>query len=139
MTAARASRWRRCGRHRAKAAARAAAACLPPADKSTTSAPLSAAAVADLGRLCVESIKLDRRLVRDVVLDPESRSRATALLRLARALGLSTAAGGIETEAQAELLRGAGCEILQGYRFHRPLEVDALHAAMQSAPAMLAA
>lgn len=96
-------------------------------------------AVADLGRLSVEAVKLDRRLVRDVVLDPESRSRATALLRLARALGLTTAAVGIETTAQAELLRGAGCEILQGFRFHRPMEVDALHAAMRSAPVLLAA
>lgn len=49
-----------------------------------------------------------------------------ATLALGRALGLTTLAEGVETEAQARLLRQLGCDQVQGYYFDRPLSVQAI-------------
>jgi sensor c-di-GMP phosphodiesterase-like protein len=43
---------------------------------------------------------------------------------MAHALGLRIVCEGVETVAQLCALRTAGCEILQGYLFARPLPVD---------------
>ncbi|MGZ8401063.1 MAG: EAL domain-containing protein, partial [Methyloceanibacter sp.] len=44
-----------------------------------------------------------------------------AAIRLANELGLEVIAEGVETEAQARFLMGAGCEQAQGYYFSRPV------------------
>jgi diguanylate cyclase (GGDEF)-like protein/PAS domain S-box-containing protein len=79
-----------------------------------------------LGRLPVDKIKIDQRFVRELPGDPESQAIVTAVLSLSRALGKSTVAEGIETQAQAELLRRAGCTRGQGYHFGRPMSSAAL-------------
>jgi EAL domain-containing protein (putative c-di-GMP-specific phosphodiesterase class I) len=48
-----------------------------------------------------------------------------AIVALARSLRLHLVAEGIETEAQAEVLRSMGCDELQGYLFSRPVPTDA--------------
>jgi len=45
---------------------------------------------------------------------------------VARSLGMSTVVEGVETEAQADLVRQFGCDKGQGYLFSRPLEAHAL-------------
>jgi len=47
-----------------------------------------------------------------------------AILAMARALGMSAVAEGVESQAEADLLRAKGCETLQGFLFSRPLEAD---------------
>ena len=44
-----------------------------------------------------------------------------ATLALAHALGLTAVAEGVETEVQRQFLDDNGCDVLQGYFFHRPL------------------
>ena len=44
-----------------------------------------------------------------------------AILSLAQALNLRTVAEGIEDEATADLLRGLGVDLLQGYFFSKPM------------------
>ena len=51
-----------------------------------------------------------------------------AIVSLAHALGLRTAAEGVETAEQAETLRGLGCDMAQGFYFHRPLAAEELEA-----------
>jgi EAL domain-containing protein (putative c-di-GMP-specific phosphodiesterase class I) len=43
------------------------------------------------------------------------------MVDLARHLGLNLIAEGVETQAQFDLLRAAGCEKFQGYLFSRPV------------------
>ena len=44
----------------------------------------------------------------------------TSVTRLAKALGMSVVAEGVETEPQRQILIAAGCDHLQGYHFGRP-------------------
>ena len=74
-----------------------------------------------LGRLPIDKVKIDQRFVRDLPQNAESSAIVAAILALSIALGKSTIAEGIETQAQAELLRSAGCGLAQGYHFGRPM------------------
>ncbi len=81
-----------------------------------------------LHKLPISTLKVDRSFVADL----DVRDRALALTRsivaLARALHLQVVAEGVETPRQAELLRGLGCDELQGYLYSRPLPADQLAA-----------
>lgn len=78
--------------------------------------------LADLHRLRVSSLKLDRSIVREMISDPSVRQIAHGMLHLARVLDLGTVAVGIETEEQAAHLASAGCRTLQGFHFYQPME-----------------
>ena len=49
-----------------------------------------------------------------------------AIIEIARALGMTTVAEGIETPTQRERLRDLGCPLAQGFLFARPLEAVAM-------------
>ncbi|HKK48804.1 MAG TPA: EAL domain-containing protein [Alkalispirochaeta sp.] len=78
-----------------------------------------------LRRLAVHRIKIDRSFVSDLVhSDGSPNPRATPLVEamvfMAKTLGIGTLAEGVETEAEAEILRDLGCETFQGYLFGKP-------------------
>jgi EAL domain-containing protein (putative c-di-GMP-specific phosphodiesterase class I) len=56
-----------------------------------------------------------------VTVDYRNAAVVRAAIRLANELGLEVIAEGVETEAQARFLMGAGCEQAQGYYFSRPV------------------
>jgi EAL domain-containing protein (putative c-di-GMP-specific phosphodiesterase class I) len=66
-------------------------------------------------------VKLDRSFVAGLSADPRKTSIIQAVLWLARALGMSAVAEGVEEEADVHALREAGCPLLQGYLFGRPM------------------
>jgi len=51
-----------------------------------------------------------------------------SIIAMAQALGLRVVTEGIETEAQAELLRSLGCDEVQGYLFGKPDSAEAAFA-----------
>lgn len=73
-----------------------------------------------LQRLPFHKLKLDRSLTADVVENRRTYSIVRAVADLARALGLTLIAEGVETSSQARILQAAGCGYLQGYFFGRP-------------------
>ena len=83
-----------------------------------------------LSRAKFSKIKIDQSFVRAAA-DGERESVAivTAILALAQGLGVATTAEGVETEAQADVMRRLGCSQLQGFHFGRPVSVEALHGA----------
>lgn len=67
------------------------------------------------------TLKIDRGFVRDVSDDAEDRDLVIAAVRMAKALGLRVVAEGVETDAQWMFLNGIECDIVQGYRFGKPV------------------
>ena len=76
--------------------------------------------------LPLDALKIDRTFVQHVVDDAEHERLVRTLLSMARSLGLSTVAEGIETPAQHRALARAGCTAAQGWLYARPLSPDAL-------------
>jgi diguanylate cyclase (GGDEF)-like protein len=66
-------------------------------------------------------IKIDRSFVREVELRPEAAAIIRAIISLANALGMTTTAEGVETEAERDYLRAQGCRQMQGYLFSQAL------------------
>ena len=78
-----------------------------------------------LRKLPLDKLKIDKSFVDDLN-SPASAAIIQAIVALAKALGLKTTAEGVETEAQRLFLRAAGCELLQGFLFSRPLTAAAM-------------
>jgi diguanylate cyclase (GGDEF)-like protein/PAS domain S-box-containing protein len=79
-----------------------------------------------LKRFPLHTLKIDQSFVRDIDTDPDDRAIVQAIIQMARALNLQTIAEGVETQAQHEFLRGEGCDMVQGYRFCRPIDGAAI-------------
>jgi EAL domain-containing protein (putative c-di-GMP-specific phosphodiesterase class I) len=56
--------------------------------------------------------------------------KAKAIIELAKGLGYTTVAEGVESPEQRQVLTELGCDQLQGYLFAEPLAPDALAAMM---------
>jgi EAL domain-containing protein (putative c-di-GMP-specific phosphodiesterase class I) len=78
-------------------------------------------------RLPFTELKIDRSFVAVCEWDQEAWKIIRATISLARELGLSVVAEGIETETVEFRLRNAGCQIGQGWRFGRAMSEAALH------------
>ncbi len=74
-----------------------------------------------LARLPLDELKIDRTFIIDVVENKDSQAIVSTILFLAKSLGLSTVAEGVETLQQLEFLQQAGCDQYQGYYFSRPV------------------
>jgi EAL domain-containing protein (putative c-di-GMP-specific phosphodiesterase class I) len=82
--------------------------------------------LACLHQLPVDTVKLDKSFVQHAERVEYHRVLIEATVRVARTLGMTTVAEGIETEGQAALMQQLNCSRGQGYLFSRPLEAGAL-------------
>jgi EAL domain-containing protein (putative c-di-GMP-specific phosphodiesterase class I) len=92
--------------------------------------------LAYLKRFPIDTLKIDRSFVRDVIRNAEDASITGAIIALGKSLGLAVVAEGVEPEAQAAFLRERGCTLMQGYLFSRPVCADDI-TAMLRAPAQI--
>ena len=72
-----------------------------------------------LTQLPLDELKLDRSFVHRIH-DPRERAIVEAVAAMARGLGLTLVAEGVEDQQTADILREAGFDVLQGYHFGRP-------------------
>ena len=77
--------------------------------------------LAYITRFPPDRIKIDRAFVRDVDRSTSDGAVANAILSLAKSLGVTVTAEGIERPDQLEWLRSRGCHEAQGYLLSRPL------------------
>jgi len=85
----------------------------------------SYSSLVNLKRYPVDKLKIDKSLVGAIPEDSESREIVIAFVELAHALGRKVVAEGVETETQEQVLRGCGCDYMQGFRTGEPLDADA--------------
>ena len=72
----------------------------------------------------VDTLKIDRSFVRDLVTDSSDLTIVSAIIAIARHLHIQVIAEGIEAYQQAEILRKLGCLTGQGFLFARPMPAD---------------
>jgi diguanylate cyclase (GGDEF)-like protein len=84
------------------------------------------AALAQLIRLPVTSVKFDRSLISDLGVNPKACIMLKHLLDMMHELGLQAVAEGVETAEQETILRELGCQSAQGYYFSVPLTAVAI-------------
>jgi EAL domain-containing protein (putative c-di-GMP-specific phosphodiesterase class I) len=82
--------------------------------------------LAQLLRLPVSVLKIDRALIEGIDSRRESRIVTAAVIRMGQTLGHRLVAEGVETEAQLNELRALGCNYGQGHLFGRPLDPTAI-------------
>jgi EAL domain-containing protein (putative c-di-GMP-specific phosphodiesterase class I) len=81
-----------------------------------------------LRRFNVDTLKIDRSFISSLPDSLEDAAIANAVIALGRSMDMKVVAEGVETEAQAELLRDLGCHEAQGYLLSRPLPAEAFAA-----------
>lgn len=83
--------------------------------------------LAYLRRFPIDQLKIDRSFVQDMIEHQDSAAIVHSIIGLARSLRMQTVAEGVETTAQRAFLHQAGCDLMQGYLFSRPLPAQALY------------
>jgi EAL domain-containing protein (putative c-di-GMP-specific phosphodiesterase class I) len=74
-------------------------------------------------RKAIGTIRIDRAIVRETAGIPGTLPYIRTIVARAKTLGMKTRAEGVETPAQMQALKEAGCDILQGYLLSYPLMV----------------
>ncbi|QGG96147.1 putative bifunctional diguanylate cyclase/phosphodiesterase [Actinomarinicola tropica] len=79
-----------------------------------------------LRRFPIDFVKLDRAIVADIDSDGTDEVIGESAIGLARQLGFTTVAVGVERESQRDVLRRIGCDAAQGFLFAPPLPPEEL-------------
>jgi diguanylate cyclase (GGDEF)-like protein len=88
--------------------------------------------LAYLQRLPVDELKLDRSFVTAAAGDARTAAIVESTIALGRRLGMVVVAEGVEDAATAELLRGWGCQLAQGFHYSPPLPAPSLRVWQQA-------
>ena len=77
-----------------------------------------------LSSLPVDVLKMDIDFIRNIEWNEKDFRLVELIIDIARYLKVPVIAEGVETENQLKLLKGAGCDLVQGYYFSKPLPAD---------------
>ncbi len=80
------------------------------------------ASMQQIGRVAFSELKIDRGFVAAMLDKREARAIVESSIDMARRLGITAVAEGIETQAEWDMLKAAGCDLAQGYFVARPME-----------------
>ena len=69
----------------------------------------------------IDALKMDKAFIRNIKPGNKEMELVTLVLKIARILGVPVIAEGVEMEDEYKLLKDAGCDIIQGYYFSKPL------------------
>jgi EAL domain-containing protein (putative c-di-GMP-specific phosphodiesterase class I) len=82
--------------------------------------------LAYLSRFPIDMLKIDRSFITGLDANSDHQAIVAAIIELARALGMEAIAEGVETEAEAAVLRRLGCPRVQGFHYARPVPAEEL-------------
>jgi diguanylate cyclase (GGDEF)-like protein/PAS domain S-box-containing protein len=72
-----------------------------------------------LRKLPIDEVKIDQSFVRDIVSDSYAATLCRAIIAMSQQLHFTVVAEGVETPAQAQMLRDSGCQLLQGFLYSK--------------------
>jgi len=82
----------------------------------------------NIRKFALDCLKIDKSFIDGMGRERESAAIVHSIIHLARALGMEVVAEGVETAAQVQALRLAGCSHLQGYHLSVPVPDEAARA-----------
>ncbi|MBH8550814.1 EAL domain-containing protein [Nostocaceae cyanobacterium CENA357] len=74
--------------------------------------------------LPLHNLKIDRSFIKELTTDVKVAHIVTAIVTLARTLGLRLTAEGVEKQEELDFLKSIHCEDVQGFLFYKPLSAD---------------
>ena len=83
-------------------------------------------ALSYLKRFPIDVLKIDRSFIRDIPADPGAGAITSAIIAMAKGLGIAPVAEGVETPEQRAFLHHRGCRLMQGFLFGKPMPADQL-------------
>ncbi len=86
-----------------------------------------------LARLPIQTLKIDRSFLAAIVDDGDTKVLVQTIISLAHSLKRKVIAEGVESEAQADLLRQMGCDEMQGYLISRPVPFEQMSGLLEKA------
>jgi len=87
--------------------------------------------LAYLKRFPISVLKIDRAFIKDLPASTKDAAICNAVLDLAKHLGLSVVAEGVETEDQLDYVESRGCDYVQGYLTGKPMSAHVAMAALK--------
>ncbi len=69
----------------------------------------------------IDALKMDKAFIRNIKPGNKDMKLVELVLEIARNLGVPVVAEGVETEEELKMLKAAGCDIIQGYYFSKPI------------------
>jgi EAL domain-containing protein (putative c-di-GMP-specific phosphodiesterase class I) len=88
--------------------------------------------LATLKQFPLDTIKIDRSFIRDIVTSAEDKGLTEAIIAMGRTLSLTVIAEGVETGEQADFLREHACDEFQGFYLNTPAPAEAFTHLLQS-------
>lgn len=79
-----------------------------------------------LKHLPVDKLKIDISFIRNITMEPKNQTIVKTIIALAKGLGMTTIAEGVETADELEYLRLSNVDSIQGYYYYKPMEQEAM-------------
>ncbi len=90
-----------------------------------------------LKRYPFSTLKIDRSFIINLCNSTREYAIVESMIKMARQLGLSVVAEGVEAQNQAETLKQMGCDYIQGYLYSRPIAADAFEQLLIEQPFLI--
>ncbi len=74
----------------------------------------------------IQDIKIDHTFVKQLMYNDNCKKVVMVIISVAKALGMTVTAEGVETKEQKDFLAQAGCDYAQGYYFYKPLTINGI-------------
>jgi EAL domain-containing protein (putative c-di-GMP-specific phosphodiesterase class I) len=84
--------------------------------------------LAYLKRFPIQTLKIDRAFIKDMLDNPQDRAIVNAIIVMAQAMNMEVLAEGVESVDQLEYLLARGCDRAQGFHFGRPVPAEEFQA-----------
>jgi len=84
-----------------------------------------------LNRLPIDRLKIDRSFISNIVNDKEKQAIVSAIIAMAKSLGLKVVAEGVETKEQMTYLKSHYCDEIQGYFISKPIASEEFEALLK--------